>query len=240
MEANPNDTLMTELGWMTQVENADKLGFFRRLLYKVRPPRELNTAKVPRISADVVITAKGANGTQNSIGEVSPDAYRTAVDQLSANIKSKLSSFTQGLLQIFHRHCRNCVRCQIRLRRRWVFIMPSLSLKNSVIAACVCRLCQIHLWRLNSKILNLQVKDNTRHNFRLMVSCLIQEVDDVFNHGLYEQTKKRITDAASDNGYFDSYWRLHDVKVAQPHAADINLHVMKQASVINSEMLNFV
>jgi len=51
-----------------------------------------------------------------------------------------------------------------------------------------------------------------------------QEVDDVFNHGLYEQTKKRITDAASDNGYFDSYWRLHDVKVAQPqNTADINL-----------------
>ncbi len=53
VEANPNDTLMAELGWMTQVENADKPGFFRRLLYKVRPPRELNTAKVPRISADV-------------------------------------------------------------------------------------------------------------------------------------------------------------------------------------------
>ncbi len=50
---------------------------------------------MPRISADVVITANGANGTQDSIGEVSPDAYRTAVDQLSANIKAKLSSFTQ-------------------------------------------------------------------------------------------------------------------------------------------------
>ncbi len=49
---------------MTQVENADKPGFFRRLLCKVRPPRELNTAKVPRISADVVITADRANGTQ--------------------------------------------------------------------------------------------------------------------------------------------------------------------------------
>ena len=68
VEANPADTLMTELGWMTQDENADKPGFFRRLLYKVRPPRELNTAKVPRISADVVIGANSAqNGTQNAL-----------------------------------------------------------------------------------------------------------------------------------------------------------------------------
>ncbi len=102
--------------------------------------------------------------------------------------------------------------------------MPSLSLKNSVIAACECMLCQIHLWRLNSKILNLQVKGNYEAQFRVIGVLPDQEVDDVFNHGLYEQTKKRITDAASDNGYFDSYWRLHDVKVAQPqNTADINL-----------------
>lgn len=36
--------------------------------------------------------------------------------------------------------------------------------------------------------------------------------------------KSRIVDAASDNGYFDVYWRLHDVKVSQPeNKADINL-----------------
>ena len=51
-----------------------------------------------------------------------------------------------------------------------------------------------------------------------------QDVGDIFNHGLYEQTKTRINDAANNNGYFDSYWRLHDVKVAQPqNTADINL-----------------
>ncbi|MBT0886662.1 MULTISPECIES: autotransporter assembly complex protein TamA [Acinetobacter] len=224
VEANPNDTLMTELGWMTQVENADKLGFFRRLLYKVRPPRELNTAKVPRISADVVITAKGANGTQNSIGEVSPDAYRTAVDQLSANIKAKLSSFTQESFADFPS------------------ALPQLrTLSNQAAQAVGFYNAEFKFEKLSDSRVRVQVVPNPpvaikqqnieftgegqyEAQFQVIGVLPDQEVDDVFNHGLYEQTKKRITDAASDNGYFDSYWRLHDVKVAQPqNTADINL-----------------
>ncbi|KAF7275945.1 hypothetical protein GWI33_011077, partial [Rhynchophorus ferrugineus] len=47
---------------------------------------------------------------------------------------------------------------------------------------------------------------------------------DTLNHQLYETTKTRITSAASDQGYFDSYWRLHDVKVTLPeNTADIAL-----------------
>ena len=224
VEANPNDTLMAELGWMTQVENADKLGFFRRLLYKVRPPRELNTAKVPRISADVVITANGVNGTQNSIGEVSPDAYRTAVDQLSANIKAKLSSFTQESFADFPS------------------ALPQLrTLSNQAAQAVGFYNAEFKFEKLSDSRVRVQVVPNPpvaikqqnieftgegqyEAQFQVIGVLPDQEVDDVFNHGLYEQTKKRITDAASDNGYFDSYWRLHDVKVAQPqNTADINL-----------------
>ncbi|WPC31128.1 autotransporter assembly complex protein TamA [Acinetobacter towneri] len=224
VEANSNDTLMTELGWMTQVENADKPGFFRRLLYKVRPPRELNTAKVPRISADVVITANGANGTQNSIGEVSPDAYRTAVDHLSANIKAKLSSFTQESFADFPS------------------ALPQLrTLSNQAAQAVGFYNAEFKFEKLSDSRVRVQVVPNPpvaikqqnieftgegqyEAQFQVIGVLPDQEVDDVFNHGLYEQTKKRITDAASDNGYFDSYWRLHDVKVAQPqNTADINL-----------------
>ena len=224
VEANPNDTLMAELGWMTQVENADKPGFFRRLLYKVRPPRELNTAKVPRISADVVITANGVNGTQNSIGEVSPDAYRTAVDQLSANIKAKLSSFTQESFADFPS------------------ALPQLrTLSNQAAQAVGFYNAEFKFEKLSDSRVRVQVVPNPpvaikqqnieftgegqyEAQFQVIGVLPDQEVDDVFNHGLYEQTKKRITDAASDNGYFDSYWRLHDVKVAQPqNTADINL-----------------
>ncbi|MFV5381163.1 BamA/TamA family outer membrane protein [Acinetobacter towneri] len=223
VEANPSDTL-TDLGLMTQVENADKPGFFRRLLYKVRPPRELNTAKVPRISADVIITANGANGTQDSIGEVSPDAYRTAVDQLSANIKAKLSSFTQESFADFPS------------------ALPQLrTLSNQAAQAVGFYNAEFKFEKLSDSRVRVQVVPNPpvaikqqnieftgegqyEAQFQVIGVLPDQEVDDVFNHGLYEQTKKRITDAASDNGYFDSYWRLHDVKVAQPqNTADINL-----------------
>ena len=225
VEANPADTLMTELGWMTQDQNTDKPGFFRRLLYKVRPPRELNTAKVPRISADVVISANSAqNGTQNAIGEVSPEAYRTAVDNLSANIKAKLSSFTQESFADFPS------------------ALPQLrTLSNQAAQAVGFYNAEFKFEKLNDSRVRVHVVPNPpvaikqqnieftgegqyEAQFQVIGVLPDQEVDDLFNHGLYEQTKKRITDAASDNGYFDSYWRLHDVKVAQPqNTADINL-----------------
>lgn len=223
VEANPSDTL-TELGWMTQVENADKPGFFRRLLYRVRPPRELNTAKVSRISADVVITANGANGTQDSIGEVSPDAYRAAVDQLSANIKAKLSSFTQESFADFP-----SALPQLRTLSNQAAQAVGFYNAESKFEKLSDSRVRVHVVPnppVAIKQQNIEFTGEGQYEAQFQVIGVLpdQEVDDVLNHGLYEQTKKRITDAASDNGYFDSYWRLHDVKVAQPqNTADINL-----------------
>lgn len=223
VEANPSDTL-TELGWMTQVENADKPGFFRRLLYKVRPPRELNTAKVPRISADVVITANGANGTQDSIGEVSPDAYRTAVDQLSANIKAKLSSFTQESFADFPSALPQLRTLSNQAAQAVGFY--NAEFKFEKLSDSRVRVHVVPNPPVAIKQQNIEFTGEGQYEAQFQVIGVLpdQEVDDVFNHGLYEQTKRRITDAALDNGYFDSYWRLHDVKVAQPqNTADINL-----------------
>ena len=223
VEANPSDTL-TELGWMTQVENADKPGFFRRLLYKVRPPRELNTAKVPRISADVVITANSANGTQDSIGEVSPNAYRTAVDQLSANIKAKLSSFTQESFADFPSALTQLRTLSNQAAQAVGFY--NAEFKFEKLSESRVRVHVVPNPPVAIKQQNIEFTGEGQYEAQFQVIGVLpdQEVDDVFNHGLYEQTKKRITDAASDNGYFDSYWRLHDVKVAQPqNTADINL-----------------
>lgn len=223
VEANPSDTL-TELGWMTQVENADKPGFFRRLLYRVRPPRELNTAKVPRISADVVITANGANGTQDSIGEVSPDAYRAAVDQLSANIKAKLSSFTQESFADFPSALPQLRTLSNQAAQAVGFY--NAEFKFEKLSDSRVRVHVVPNPPVAIKQQNIEFTGEGQYEAQFQVIGVLpdQEVDDVLNHGLYEQTKKRITDAASDNGYFDSYWRLHDVKVAQPqNTADINL-----------------
>lgn len=225
VEANPADSTMTELGWMTQAENADQPGFFRRLLHKVRPPRELNTAKVPRISADVVISANSAqNGTQNAIGEVSPEAYRTAVDNLSANIKAKLSSFTQESFADFP-----AALPQLRIlsnQAAQAVGFYNAEFKFEKLSDSRVRVNVVPNPPVAIKQQNIEFTGEGQYEAQFQVIGVLpdQEVDDVFNHGLYEQTKKRITDAATDNGYFDSYWRLHDVKVAQPqNTADINL-----------------
>ncbi|XID75956.1 autotransporter assembly complex family protein [Alkanindiges sp. WGS2144] len=50
------------------------------------------------------------------------------------------------------------------------------------------------------------------------------KVGDQMNDQLYEQTKTRISTAATEKGYFDGYWIMHDVKVTLPdNTADINL-----------------
>ena len=225
VEANPADSTMTELGWMTQAENADQPGFFRRLLHKVRPPRELNTAKVPRISADVVISANSAqNGTQNAIGEVSPEAYRTAVDNLSANIKAKLSSFTQESFADFPTALPQLRTLSNQAAQAVGFY--NAEFKFEKLSDSRVRVNVVPNPPVAIKQQNIEFTGEGQYEAQFQVIGVLpdQEVDDVFNHGLYEQSKKRITDAATDNGYFDSYWRLHDVKVAQPqNTADINL-----------------
>lgn len=66
-----------------------------------------------------------------------------------------------------------------------------------------------------------------------------QDVGDILHHGAYETTKARITDAASNNGYFDAYWRLHDVKVARARKIPQRLIcAMKPASAISWAMWN--
>ena len=52
---------------------------------------------------------------------------------------------------------------------------------------------------------------------------------DTFNHGTYEAFKNRITKTASDRGFFDAYWQMHDAKVRLPeHKADIHLKYKTQ------------
>ncbi|WP_160243037.1 autotransporter assembly complex protein TamA [Acinetobacter indicus] len=218
VEANTSGRTLTELGLNTEVADADKPGFFRRLLYKVRPPRELNTARVPRISADVVIT-----GAENS-GEVSAEAYATALENLRANVRGKLSSFTQESFADFPS------------------ALPQLrSLSNQAAQAVGFYHAEFKFEKLNDSRVRVLVTPNTPvrvqeqniefsgpgenlAQFQVIRVLPDQDVGDVFHHGLYEETKTRINDAASNNGFFDGYWRLHDVKVAQPqNTADINL-----------------
>ena len=192
--------------------------FFKRLLYKVRPPRELNTAKVPRITADVVFTASENNS------EASNKAYAAALENLKANIKGKLSSFTVESYSDFPS------------------ALPQLrTLSNQAAQAVGFYNAAFKFEKVSDNKVKVSVTPNEpvlvkEHNvefsgaganqaqFQVISVLPDQDVGDILNHGAYEATKNRITEAASNNGYFDAYWRLHDVKVAQPqNTADINL-----------------
>ncbi len=88
VEANESGITLPELG-ATDGDEIEEPNFFKRWFYRIRPSRQLSAAKVLRISADVVI-----NSTENN-SDVSNKAYSQAVENLKANLKGKLSSFTQ-------------------------------------------------------------------------------------------------------------------------------------------------
>ena len=202
----------------TEEKIAKEPNFFKRMLYKIRPPKEMDSAKVPRISADVeIINAKYE-------GEISNKAYQAALVNLKDNIKGKLSSFTQESFDDFPS------------------ALPQLrTLSNQAAQAVGFYNAEFKFEKTSSSRVRVQVTPNTPvrieeqniefsgaganlPQFQVIRVLPEQDVGDVLNHGLYESTKGRVNEAASNNGFFDSYWRLHDVKVEQPqNTADINL-----------------
>ncbi|MGE8561363.1 MAG: autotransporter assembly complex protein TamA [Acinetobacter sp.] len=215
VEANESGKTLPELSVADEVEEPN---FFKRWFYKIRPSRQLNTAKVPRITADVVFAS-----VENP-SEVSGKAYTQALQNLKDNLKGKLSSFTQESFSDFPS------------------ALPQLrTMSNQAAQAVGFYNAKFKFEKLSENRVRVSVTPNSpvlikeqnvefsgageqQAQFQVISVLPDQDVGDIFNHGLYEQTKTRINDAANNNGYFDSYWRLHDVKVAQPqNTADINL-----------------
>lgn len=181
-------------------ENKDSL--LQRIKNRFVP--KLNTAaeRVPRISVDV-------NG---------------APTLLAKNIDAKLSTYTQESFEDF------------------AASLPQLrSLANQAANAVGYYNAEFKFKRISKSRVRVDVTPNapvkiTEQNiefsgegknqpqFRIIPLIPEQDVGDVFNHGLYEQTKLQIASAASENGFFDGYWQLHDVKVMLPdNTAAVNL-----------------
>ncbi|OTG83037.1 autotransporter assembly complex protein TamA [Acinetobacter sp. ANC 4648] len=183
--------------------NQDKVesNFFKRLLHKVRPPQD-NLVAVPRISAVV----EGAPGP------------------LANNIKAQLSSFSTESFSDF-----NSAVPQLR------------TLTNQAAHAVGYYNAQFKFEKLTPEKVKVSVTPNDpvivqeqnieftgagKNLAQFQVIRVLPELDvgDILNQGLYEKTKTKIADAATNNGFFDSYWRLHDVKIEQPqNKAFINL-----------------
>ncbi|AXY61718.1 autotransporter assembly complex protein TamA [Acinetobacter sp. WCHAc010052] len=219
VEANETGRSLPELGLVTEPENKEEPGLFKRWYYKIRPPREATVSKVPRIKAEVVFTST----TQNST-DISDKNYAAALDSLKANIQGKLSSFTQESYSDFP-------SALPQLRTMSNQAAQALGFYNAVfrfekISESKVRVNVTPNAPVLVKTQNIEFSGGGENQPQFQVIGVLPdlEIGDILNHGEYEKTKSRINEAASNNGFFDGYWRLHDVKVAQPqNTADINL-----------------
>jgi translocation and assembly module TamA len=222
VQRNEAGLTLPEVPGQLVAEDDKRPNLLKRLFYKIRPPRQIMTASVPRINADVVImngesVAQG-NGMLNRRDE--PEGHLN----LRNNVKAKLSSFTQESfgdfnsalpqLRTLSRQAAQAVgyyNAQFRFEkisdsRVRVFVTP-----NEPVL-------------ISSQNIEFTGEGAEQPQFQVISLLPEQEEGDIFNHGDYETTKTRITTAANNNGYFDSFWRLHDVKIAQPqNTADVNL-----------------
>ncbi|ENW87806.1 hypothetical protein F906_01049 [Acinetobacter pseudolwoffii] len=203
-------------------EDEKRPNIFKRLFYKIRPPRQIMTARVPRISADVVIM--NGEGIAQSNGMLNRRAEPEGYLNLRNNVKAKLSSFTQESFGDF-----NSALPQLRTLSRQA--AQAVGYYNAQFRFEKISDSRVRVFVTpNEPVLittqNLEFSGAGAEQPQFQVISLLpeQEEGDIFNHGNYEQTKQRINTAANNNGYFDSYWRLHDVKIAQPqNTADVNL-----------------
>ena len=215
VEANEAGRTLPEIKPADEVEEPN---FFKRWLYKIRPPRQLNTAKVARISADVVFTS-----AQNS-SDVSNKAYAQALENLQTNLKGKLSSFTQESFSDFPSALPQLRTMSNQAAQAVGFYNATFKFEKLSENRVRVRVTPNEPVQIKEQNVEFTGAGEKQAQFQVISVLPDQDVGDIFNHGLYEQTKTRINDAANNNGYFDGFWRLHDVKVAQPqNTADINL-----------------
>ena len=215
VEANEAARTLPEIRPADEIEEPN---FFKRWLYKIRPSRQINTVKVQRISADVVFAS-----AQNS-SEVSSKAYAQALENLETNIKGKLSSFTQESFSDFPSALPQLRTMSNQAAQAVGFYNAEFKFEKLSENRVRVRVTPNAPVQIKEQNIGLSGAGQQQAQFQVISVLPDQDVGDIFNHGLYEQTKTRINDAATNNGYFDSYWRLHDVKVAQPqNTADVNL-----------------
>ncbi|RSO38060.1 outer membrane protein assembly factor [Acinetobacter lactucae] len=201
VEANETGKTLPEL--TSEVEEPpEQASFFKRILNKVRPPRAIPMEQVPRISAEV----EGAS------------------DVLAKNIKGKLSTFTQESFEDFNAALPQLRTLSNQAAQAVGYYNAEFRFEKLSPSRVRVRVIPNEPVRINEQNIEFTGPGEKQPQFQVIRLVPDQDVGDIFNHGLYETTKSRIVDAASNNGYFDAYWRLHDVKVSQPeNKADINL-----------------
>lgn len=187
---------------VTPESELKKPNIFKRIFYRIRPPRFNQAETVPRITAEV-------DG---------------APEVLANNIKAKLSSFTVESFEDF-----NSAVPQLRnlsLQASEAVGYYDAEFKFEKVSDGRVRVLVTPNEPVKVREQNIEFTGDGARLAQLQVIKVLPdlEVGDHFHHGKYETTKTRIVDAANNNGFFDAYWRMHDVMLKRPeNVADINL-----------------
>ncbi|KAA8735108.1 BamA/TamA family outer membrane protein [Acinetobacter qingfengensis] len=202
-----NDIQVPELA---AEQTEQKRGFFSRLFH--RDSSDTATVKaLPKIKVTV----------------------RGAVPELNNNIEAKLSTFTEDAFEDYSVALPQIRTLTTQAAEALGYYHAQFKFTKTSDNALTVDVTANEPVKVTAQDIGFSGEGADKPAFMAIKLAPDLNIGDIFNHGLYETTKTRITSAASDQGYFDSYWRMHDVKVTlkdenstdpqQKDRTDINL-----------------
>ncbi|RSB58032.1 outer membrane protein assembly factor [Acinetobacter soli] len=202
VQANTTGQTLERTSLQQASQPEEKKGFFKRIIDKIKPKRDLGGQSIPRITAEV----KGAP------------------TELAANIKAKLSSYSQEAFQDFNSSLPQLRNLSNQAAQAVGYYNAEFKFEKLSDSKVRVNVIPHEPVKIEEQNIDFTGSGASLPQFQVIRLVPEQDVGDILNHGKYEETKSRIATVASDNGFFDSYWRLHDVRVNQPqNTADINL-----------------
>lgn len=183
-------------------DEVEPKGFFKRMVYRFKPKRDLTTIIMPKITTQV---------------EGAPEILQT-------NIQSALSTFTQESFSDYAAALPQIKTLTTQAAQAVGYYEATFRFQKTDATHLKIEVVPSEPVRVAVQNIDFSGEGATAPQFQVIRLVPELDIGALLNQGLYEKTKTRISDTATENGYFDAYWRLHDVKVQLPEdKADINL-----------------
>lgn len=180
---------------------AEKPGFFKRIWRRFRPLE--SDAGAPEL---IRVTVVGAP------------------ENLQQNIDAKLSQYTVEAFSDFRASLPQLRSMSRDAAEAVGYYNAEFRFEQAAANALQVRVTPNQPVLVNSQDIRYEGAANQDNTFTDIQKDPDLKVGDQMNDQLYEQTKTRISSAATEKGYFDGYWIMHDVQVNLPdNKADINL-----------------
>lgn len=144
--------------------------------------------------------------------------------QVAENIKAKLATVTKDAFVDYSLLSPELKTSAVQAAQAVGYFQSEIHLQKQDDQTLAVELKQNQPVRVQTQNIEFSGEGATAPVFRVIQVVPNLELGDILNQGLYETTKNRIINAASEQGYFDGYWRMRDLKVTLPeNKADIQL-----------------